>query len=546
MAGTLLIIGITLFLVGTLVLAQDATSRSRNWLVVVLPFTGMSYCRDHWDDVRVAVLLRVLGGLTLLFGLGVLLAEHPQVLRNRQLAFFSDTGSELKGSKLANVDNYANSATAMLVELYKEDSSGLVGEISGGPFTADRVQLTQGVLSIQQGEGFIPEKEVRIIIGLDASYVTSRQDIFVRPGDDQVPEVQISHLQQGESFPATRVVSSGYSMELQLAPLDRNQLKGYMQLVIPGQDSEYLVGEFVVYTNNLRYRNGRVDLTYDDPDTLEYAADQYVTTQYQASQVQKIEYRDTSMQLSRNSGSTIARVYLKNGQIEDRFLQLERADIGWALRPGGVETRIVQRGTATTAQLDADSQAKDQKQAEPPLEISFAELSTLVGTPIVVTQKDGDIRNGKLLGVRRTLLQMEAKVGSGMVQFSIDQASIASIRFASGRQIVLLEQKDSSTALTATDDESSATPAPDTSTPAPAPAPEPAPSRRVGDGGQMQAYQQYRGKTVTIVDSTGKSRTGQVLALTDKELKLGVRLGSGMLEYFYSASDIQSIEESGR
>jgi len=82
MAGTLLIIGITLFLVGTLVLAQDATSRARNWLVVVLPLTGMSYCRQHWSDVRVAVLLRVVGGFMLLFGVGALLAQYPEVLRN--------------------------------------------------------------------------------------------------------------------------------------------------------------------------------------------------------------------------------------------------------------------------------------------------------------------------------------------------------------------------------------------------------------------------------------------------------------------------------
>ena len=545
MAGTLLIIGITLFVVGTLVLVQDATSRSRNWLVVVLPFTGMSYCRHHWEDVRIAVLLRVFGGLTLLFGLGVLLAEHPQVLQNRKLVVFDNTGAELRGSKLANVDNYANSATAMLVELHKKDASGLVGEVAGGPFNADRVQLTQGVLSIEQGEGFLPEKEVRIIVGLDASYITSRQDIFVRPGDDQVPEVQISQLEPGQSFPTTRVIRSGYSMELQLAPLDKQQLKGYIQLVIPGRD-EYLVGEFVAYTNNLRYRNGRVDLTYNDPDTLEYVAGQYLSTQYQASQISKIEYRDTSMRLSRNAGNTIARIYLNNGQIEDRLLELERADIGWALRPGGVETRIVQVGALTALPAESAEQAQAEAAKPPPLETTFADLASQAGSMLVVIKKNGETRTGKLLGVRRTLLQLEAKVGNGMVQFSIDASEIESLRFASGQKIILTDGAAAAEANIAAPAASAATSEPSpASEPAPAEPPAPPPvNHRVGAGGAMQPYLAYKGKTVTLTDSTGKSRTGQVLDVTDRELKLGVRLGSGMLEYFYSADEIASIKEA--
>ena len=71
-------------------------------------------------------------------------------------------------------------------------------------------------------------------------------------------------------------------------------------------------------------------------------------------------------------------------------------------------------------------------------------------------------------------------------------------------------------------------------------------SRDVGENSAMQQYVQYRGKTVAITDTTGKSRTGQVLDVTDRELKLSVRLGSGTLEYFYAAQDIASVKEVAR
>lgn len=537
MAGTLLIIGMTLFLVGTLVLAQDASSRSRNWLVVVLPFTGMGYCRDYWVDVRLAILLRVLGGFMLLFGIGVLIAQNPQLLSQNMLASVGGSSTELKGSKLANVDSYANAATDMLIERRSEQQAGLVGELGGRSFRADRAQLSQGVLSLQQGEDFIPEQEIRIIVGLDASWITSRQEIFVRPGDASVPEVQISVLPDGEAYPETRVVKAGYSLELQLAPVDENQLKGFIQLVIPGPVSEYLVGEFVAYTNNLHYRDGRVDLTYDDPDTLEYVAHQYVSVQYPAGLLEKVEYRDTSMQLSRDSGTTVARVYLSNGQIEDKFLELERADIGWALSPGGVRTEIIQLGAMTTAPTDQTATENTELAVEPPLETTFADLAKLTGSQLVIKELNGESRNGKILDVRRNLLRIESIVGSGAVQFSIAREEIASLRFASGRKIVLLDGEQAATAVTSTPTDQPSQPA----VSQPAPAPEV--SHRVGANSAMQPYTQYVGKTVSLTDATGKTRIGQVLGVSDRELRLSVRLGSGTLEYFYSAADIASIKE---
>src|SRR5690606_18099613 len=240
MAVTLLIIGITLFLVGTLMLVQDAHGRGRNALVVMLPFAGIPYARHYWPEVWQGVVLRVVGGALVVFGLVICVAQNPQWLR---LDFRRPPTTVLTGSVEPDVATFLDAGMAVRLGLTGRQGSELSGRLVGESFSYDRARLIGGVLSVQQGESFIPDREVRIVIGLDADNLTKRADIFVRPGDEGAPEVHVSYIPEGKTLPETRVYRRGYSMELQLAPLDKNQLKGYLQLVLPGAEPDYLVGD---------------------------------------------------------------------------------------------------------------------------------------------------------------------------------------------------------------------------------------------------------------------------------------------------------------
>lgn len=542
MAGTLLIIGITLFLVGTLMLVQDANSRGRNALVVMLPVVGIPYVRHYWSEVWPGVVVRLVGGTLVVLGLVTWVAQHPQWLK---LDFGRNAVPVLTGSVTPSVTPTIDAGLVVRLGLAGRQGSPLSGRLFGENFSYDRARLIGGVLSIQQGESFIPEREVRVVIGLDASTLTKRADIFVRPGDEDAPEIHVSTIPEGKRLPETRIYKGGYSMELQLAPLDKNQLKGYMQVILPGDEPDYLAGDFIAQSNNLIYRNGRVDLTHDDPDTLEYVASQYVAAQYPASLVQRVEYRGTRMRLSRNSGSTVARVYLKSGRIEDKMLEFERAEIGWALRPGGVNTEVVTAGgTGRTA--EQDSQA-DKLQAAPVARlVSFPELVELVGQRITVKLANGDQHVGDVLDVRRNQMLMQRHVGSGVVEFRVTEEEIAFITLQGGERLTLVtgqEDGDQATSMpTAEPGDASAIPA-QAQVPAP---PEPpqanTPASAVTEEG---GYGALVGKRVTLTTNDGKSRTGTLMAVSAKEIKLGMRLGSGILEYFYVPADVASIEEAG-
>src|SRR5690606_29350863 len=137
-----------------------------------------------------------------------------------------------------------------------------------------------------------------------------------------------------------------------------------------------------------------------------------------------------------NSGSTVARVYLKNGRIEDKMLEFERADIGWALRPGGVNTEVVFAGGA--ARVAEQDGAAGKPQAAPVARlVSFPELVELVGQRITVKLVGGDQRVGEVLAVRRNQMLMERHVRGRVVEFRVAEEEIALITLQSGERVTV-------------------------------------------------------------------------------------------------------------
>lgn len=545
MAGTLLIIGITFIIVGTLVLAHDVTGRGRSWITVILPFSSMTHVRDHWAAVWPAVMLRVIGAFAVCAGIGVFVAQNPSTLEGRRPVM--NKSPTLSGSKVAGVADGVVANAALLVNVDDGGDSRLSGVIYGETFKTTRAELINGVLTIQHGSGFIPRVEIRILTGTAEEDVIERKDLYVQVTDTKAPEIQISVLPADAVLPETTIFKSGYSMELQLAPLADHQLKGYLQLVLPGAEGSYLVGEFVANTNHLRYRRGGVDLTYDHIDTLRYLAKQYVKNQYPEAAVERVQLLNTTMQLGKQSGTCIARVFLFGGRTIEKRLQFERGELGWSLRPGGVETMVLSEGGSGSAIKQLSAADKNDTTAEPPLEMAFSELESMTGQRVVIVDKKGEKRLSKIIGMRRGMLQLESNVGSGTVQFTAGPEDVVKLQLESGREIKLepIEGKsadapiDASVAPTA--------PAPvDTATEAVVEPAVQAPASSSSSDASLARIVSLVGKTVEIASVDGKVRQGTLLSANKKEIKLAVRLGSGSLEYFYVPADIKGIKEIAR
>ncbi|WP_229148226.1 hypothetical protein [Alcanivorax sp. 1008] len=540
--SALLIVGLTIFLMGTVMLGMDAQHRGRSSLMFALPFAGSGYIRHFWSDVWLAALLRVAGATLVLISGAVAVARDPLVLEQPRRLFGVSAPAELVGSKRAEINTFANSQEAVLLAIRSDANPMLSGRLRGQPFLYSHAKLVGGVLSAQQGEGFIPDIEVRILLDLDPATVTQeRQTFYVRPADESAPELQITWRAEDGSTPHTEIIRGGYQMELQLTRRDAHTLTGFMQVILPDPDRSYLSGELAVRTNNLRFIKDRVDLTYDHPDTLEYVGRQYLETQFPEKTVSSIQFSDTRLLMSESGGVSVATITLVNGRIEQRDMKFDRADIGWAVRPGKMETRVLAEGGNQQLRLVVPGAAPQRGQvvaeAPPPVTLEFASLDTLNGQQGVIYQVDGRTREGILRGLRRNRLFIESNVAGGTAEFSYAEQELKYIVLASGQQVLLAGVELAEGGLPEVQPvvpESTAT----------SEAQEPETLSEVAE--TALEFTAMVGREVTITSRDTRTRTGILTAVTERQLTLSVRVGTGSLEYFYSPADIVSLTEVTR
>jgi len=240
---------------------------------------------------------------------------------------------------------------------------------------------------------------------------------------------------------------------------------------------------------------------------------------------------------SESAGATTAEVYLVNGQIEERRLLLDRADIGWAVRPGSMETRILQVAGGNNVRLlnpaalsaPRGSGQSSAQEVPDPIAMTFAALATLTGQEVVVFQRDGRRREGLVRGIRRERLLVESMVGTGLVELSFAEQELSHLQLANGQRIDIGDTAE--------------TPRQKIESPASADA-APTVEETVEPSNALAPYLDWQGRTVTVTGRDTRVRTGVVTAISARQLTLSVRVGAGTLEYFYSPTDIDTIVEA--
>ena len=547
MAATLVIVGLTLFLMGSVMLGRDAADRGRNTLLFVLPFIGFAYTRQHWSDVWWMAMMRVLGGTLLLIGLGIALAQNPVLMQEPERLFRQPDTTVMVGSKRPEMNTFANSEEAIRLAIRHDDNPVLTGRIHGEPFVYDRVQIVNGVISIQQGDGMLPEKEVRILMDVDIKNLTTRETWYVQPGDAEPPEIHLSWRERGADHPESRVIVGGYRLELQLARIDKEQFKGFLQLLLPDAHNSFLSGEFIANSNRLRYVGAEVDLSFDHPDTLEYVAEAYLETQFPEGVIKSVSFESTSIKIGSGTGSVIVIIELNNGQIERRELGLDRSDIGWAVTPGSMNTTVLRGPQSHNLRLvtreEAQATGTDQKQAPPPpVDLPREQLATLMDQEMTIEMVDGKTHKGILREIKRERARIEKILDAGVVQAWLPLAEMRGLTLKRGQVVNLT---DVAQAVAEPAAEPAQTPAPAAPAAAEASQPDtPAPAQPAAPADPAKLAG-FVNREVIIRDVQGKERQGLVTAVADGKVTLRVQVGSGSLNYYYDPESISSIKPAG-
>lgn len=532
MAELLIIVGVSALIITTLGLMHEASSRGHSSLFFLVPLVSLGQVQSHWEYYRWWALGRVAAVLTTAVGIGLFVITGGSLAGDVSVQPVSgQSGQVLRGEKKASSTAFVSSEESALLVVARQGKR-LTGRLHGETFRYDRVALIDGVLTLSQGEGFLADLEVRILLGWNPEDITERRTLIVGPSGEDGPVVHLSWKPENQDYPETRIFEGGYRMELALAPLDTGQLSGSLVLVMPDSFKSYLAGDFTAHTNHLRYRNGQVDLYFDHEDTLAHVAEEFLRTQFPEGAVHKVRARHVTLRRAENSGQVMAVVELRNGAVQERTVRLEKSDVGWAVVAGSMETRVTtaaQEGGLELVTPSIEKPAEPQSAAPEQITKTFPELVAYENQSVVLETTGGRALEGVLRKVDGDRLWLVMNVGSGNVERSVGADELQSLTLSSGQKVV----------LPAPGGDQSAADSPSTPSHAAESAPAEAAEQAPAANSELKALV---GKNVTIEANEGPSRTGILQTVADDHLTLSVPLGAGNMEYFYDIDSIRHIE----
>lgn len=295
MDALLILGGLLLILVGLVWLVMLAFDTSLLWgLGSLFPPLTLAYVLRHWRVARKAVVLSGLGFIPLIVGLTLLANQDAQRLQ-----------------AILSLD-WARPPVQAPAEL----AIHLRGSLNGQPFAPQQAELIDGVLSLREGEDVFARREVTIRLPNLVKNGNAPVRVDVLPQDTgNLPEVQLSWLLPEQELPEARRLNHAYTLHLKLEPQGPNKLAGDFHLVLPPQFKTTLSGTVELFTDHLRYVDGKVDARYDSRETLEYVITDYLKRRYAKQQIELGILPGVNFPASNMSLSIEARINDRNEQL---------------------------------------------------------------------------------------------------------------------------------------------------------------------------------------------------------------------------------------
>ncbi|MBC9250859.1 MFS transporter [Pseudomonas alcaligenes] len=403
MDALLILGGLLLILVGLvwLVMRAFGTSLLWGWGSLIPPLT-LIYVVLHWRTARRAVGLSALGFIPLVVGLTLMASQDAARLE----AILSLNWLKADAQAPAELD----------IRLH--------GELNGQPFLPQHAELIDGVLSLREGEDFFARREVKIRLpkGLKAPI---RLDVL--PSDDgELPEVEVSWLLPEQDLPEARRLSKGYTLHLDLQALPPNKLQGDFHLVLPPHFKTTLSGRLQLFSDRLRYHDGRLDNSFDSNETLGRVIEDYLQRRFNSRLVQLSALPQVSFPSKRATLQTEARI---NGQSQQLELVLVKGERGWQVE-GDRYPALPSVGSAPVAaapRSESPLPGAASAAASPDRREHFSLLrlqrnpQLYRGLSMRVVKSSGGLAEGRFVGLDEggNILLSQQRGGTGQVNFSL-------------------------------------------------------------------------------------------------------------------------------
>lgn len=306
MDALLILGGLLLIVAGLVWLIVLAFDTGLLWGVgSLLPPVTLLYVIRHWHTARKAVGLAGLGFIPLVVGFTLLANHDPERMAAIASLKWLEPDEQVRNRHLA-------------IRLH--------GQLDGRPFNPQVGKLMDGMLTLREGDGLFARQEVRIRLG--ATPPGALQADVLPQDANPVPEIEISWLRPEQELPEARRIQSGYTLHLDLQPAPPNKLVGDFHLVLPMRYHTSLSGHVELFTDDLRYREGQVDLTHDSSDTLMYLAKDHLQRRFATRAVAIESLAPVSFPALAMMISVQAKVKGASSRFE---LNIHKGDQGWAV-----------------------------------------------------------------------------------------------------------------------------------------------------------------------------------------------------------------------
>lgn len=443
MSTFLLLVGLALFVGGAAMYFAHAAKNDSRWIVgsIFFPPVVFLYYRRHWDELWQAGLLQSSGLIMAVAGALMMLFQSTQpggMMYGNGAGIFSST------SVGQNTD-FVDSERAQKLLIRHGPGQRVEGRVHGDVFRPDRVELLDGVLRLREGTGFFPRREIAVFFAETLNADDGRIKQVISPQAGNAPEVHLSWLDSQGKL-ETAIFRHGYRLEMDLAPLARGKLGGYVQLALPDQAESYAAGDVVVVTSHLRYLGEEVDRHYDHEDTLRFVAEEYVHSQYGAANVAVVGFDNVSLDLLEGRGELLATVTLKDNRVGRHVVKLARNEFGWSvLTP---ESVAATEAAGYQSVYSALPPASVPSQQPPPAAaarsvtatarkpvlrtLEFSQLASLTGQGTIAEYRNGRKEQGVLRGMRKDKLVLEVQKGGGVVEYLLSAQDLMQLQMNSG------------------------------------------------------------------------------------------------------------------
>ena len=430
MDNLFLIIGVVLFTAATIAVWAKAYKKSMGWGVVtmVFPVACLPFYYMEWRKTRVVAGVHILGlGF---IGAGFLLyaKDHPGTLSWFQTQTEEVFAFDILEQKTESLFS-ANLAPA------RGDRRVLSGNTAAGPFLFEQGVYRNGTLRLSNGSAFYNEQEIAIQLSVPLEKLYSGLHLSVRPEDLEAPSLSFSRSNKRSAIPETVIYTSGYWMELDMDIVEQNELRGFVQILFP--DSNHIVaGEYVAYSNDLRYVYGKLDRGHNSSETIEVISREVVAAYHGrnpefvkvknariyedqggvvASSVaqfrdQENRFREVKVTLNKLSG-----IWLAEAPYDRATLLAKANDIIRDEAPGAIESRAM-----------AAPSSKPQP-TEIEVDVFVEKPDEYIGRELEIETAYGSKQRGKLQRVTATKIVLIARVGNGEAEYFLPLDELKSV-----------------------------------------------------------------------------------------------------------------------